>query len=114
MSYSVCGIGGQVHHYTAREDSWVWTVPLVRNSGVIDSVQCFGVLSILTVSVGRQSLVEGSMLFPHVPKEVFNEITNKEVQVLVGNPDLSLQPQCPKGFGNCTDCAKTLLLQVMV
>ena len=43
QSYSIYGVGGQVNHYVAGEDGWVWTVPLVRNNGSVDSVQAFGV-----------------------------------------------------------------------
>ena len=81
---------------------------MVRNSGDVDSVQYFGLEAILPGAVGRQKLVEGPRLFPKIPVEVFNVIKDKPVEVLVGNLDLSLQPQCPRGFGKCTDCAKNV------
>ena len=105
MSYSILGVGGVVKDYTAGLDGWLWTVPLIRNNGTVDSLKCFGVGEVLTGPVGRQQLLEGPKYFPMVPKEVFETVSDKSVQILVGNPDLSLQPQCPYGFGKCSDCA---------
>ena len=47
--------------------------------------------------------------FPHLSQAKLNEIglplPKKPVQVLIGNPNLSLQPSCHSGFG-CPDCAQ--------
>ena len=46
--------------------------------------------------------------FPHLSKEILQEaakpLARKYLDILIGNPNLSLQPVCETGFG-CQDCA---------
>ena len=47
--------------------------------------------------------------FPHLSKEVLQEaakpLSKKYLDMLIGNPNLALQPVCESGF-SCQDCAK--------
>ena len=47
-----------------------------------------------------------SKCFPTLPKEVFDAIAHKPLDILVGNAYLRVQPQCPNGFGKCSHCDK--------
>ena len=71
----------------------------------MDTVKAFGVKDILPGCVEREAISSDSKTFPHIPKGIFEEIKQKPVDLLVGNADLRHQPQCVKGFGQCTDCA---------
>ena len=75
----------------------------MRMSGQVDYLECYGVTYILDC-VGREAIPDGPATFPHLPKEIFYEIPHKPLDILVGNADIRVQPKCPLGFGNCSDC----------
>ena len=52
QSYSIIGVRGNVQHYNAGEDGFLWTVPLVQMSGEVNTVQAFGVNQILRDKIG--------------------------------------------------------------
>ena len=91
ISYSICGVGGEVQHYIAGQGGFLWTIPLVRTDGSVDTVKAFGVSNILPCSIGREAIPAGSKTFPNIPKEIFEEISRKPLNLLVGNADLSIQ-----------------------
>ena len=65
--------------------------------------------SILSEKIGREAVNFNKEDFPHLPKEVLQEaakpLAKKYLDILIGNPDLALQPACQSGF-SCMDCAK--------
>ena len=82
---------------------FLWDIPLVRITEEIDYIVCYGVRKILD-HVGRDSSPQGPEAFPHLPPEIFKEIKHQDLDVLVGNADIKIQPSCAKGFGKCQDC----------
>ena len=87
----------------------IYSVPLVDSNGEVILVKAFSVNSILVEKVGREELVLKKKDFPHFSKAVLKEaakpLPNKYVDILIGNPNLSLQPVCGTGFGS-QDCAQ--------
>ena len=65
--------------------------------------------SILTGKIGREEIVFNPKEFPHLSLETLKEagkaLPRKHLDLLVGNPDLGIQPVCNLGFG-CPDCSK--------
>ena len=64
----------------------------------------YEVNEILPGLLGREALKDGRKIFPHLPKYIFEEIKQKELDLLIGNANLGIQSRCRKPFGKCTDC----------
>ena len=65
--------------------------------------------SILSEKIGREKVKLDPEEFPHLTKQELQEasksLPKKHLDILIGNPDLGLQPVCRVGFG-CPDCRK--------
>merc|ERR1712112_578902 len=65
--------------------------------------------SILSEKIGQEKVKLNPEDFPHLKKQEFQEasrsLPKKHLDILIGNPDLCLQPVCRVGFG-CPDCRK--------
>ena len=76
----------------------IYSVPLVDSNGEVILVKAFSVNSILVEKVGREEIVLKKKDFPHFSKAVLKEaakpLPNKYIDVIIGNPHLSLQPVC--------------------
>merc|ERR1712082_402387 len=77
--------------------------------GEIFLVKAFAVERILKEKIGREKIKFNHDDFPHLSKDVLQEtvkhLPRKYLDILIGNPNLTLQPVCQSGFG-CQDCAK--------
>ena len=73
------------------------------SSGEIFTVRAFSVENILTDKIGRDKVKFNPRDFPCLSKEVLQEagkpLPRKYLDILIGNPDLGLQPVCITGFG---------------
>ena len=73
------------------------------SKGEIVMVKAFSIENILTEKIGRDEIKFNPRDFPHLSKEVLQEagkpLPRKHLDILVGNPDLALQPVCETGFG---------------
>merc|ERR1711895_277323 len=102
-------LGSKPTTYDSSKNGRIYTVPLVDSKGEIVLVKAHSVESILTEKTGRNQVKLSHDDFPRLSKEVLQEaakpLPSKYVDVLIGNPDLALQPVCQSGFG-CQDCAK--------
>ena len=58
---------------------------------------------ILQDPVGHSSLMSHQEKFTHVPEAVFSMMDAKNLDLLVGNTGLALQPKCTGGM-KCRDC----------
>ena len=65
--------------------------------------------SILSGKIAREKVKLNPEDFPHLTKEELQEaskpLPKRHLDILIGNPDLGLQPVCRVGFG-CPDCRK--------
>merc|ERR1712082_376835 len=72
-------------------------------------IKAFAVDSILSEKIGREKVKLDPEDFPHLTKQKLQEasrsLPKKHLDILIGNPDLGLQPVCRVGFG-CPDCRK--------
>ena len=72
-------------------------------------MKAFLVDNILTDEIRRESFKFNPRDFPRFSKETLQEagkpLPRKHLDILVGNPDLTLKPVCETGFG-CQDCAQ--------
>merc|ERR1712082_393815 len=76
-------------------------------------IKAFAVDSILSENIGREKVILDPEDFPHLTKQELQEasksLPKKHLDLLIGNPDLGLQPVCRVGFG-CPDCRKGICL----
>ena len=104
-TYTLAGIGSNA---TTYNNGKIYTVPLVDSNGEVILVKAFSVDTILTEKIGREEVVFNKEDFPHLSKAVLEEaakpLNKKYLDVLIGNPNLGLQPVCETGF-SCQDCA---------
>ena len=79
------------------------------SNGEIVSMKALSVDDILTDKIGREQVKFNPRDFPRLSKETLQEagkpLPRKHLDILVGNPDLALQPVCEAGF-RCQDCAQ--------
>ena len=72
-------------------------------------MKAFLVDNILTNKIGREEVRFNPRDFPLLSKETLQEagkpLPRKHLDILVGNPDLALQPVCETGFGS-QECAQ--------
>ena len=65
--------------------------------------------SILSGKIGRERVKLNPEDFPHLTKQELQEaskpLPKRHLDILIGNPDLGLQPSCRVGYG-CPDCRK--------
>ena len=105
-SYRLAGIGSSP---TTYNNGRIYNIPLLDSNQEIVLVKAFSVDSILSEKIGREAVKFNKEDFPHLSKEVLQEaakpLTKKHLDILIGNPDLALQPACESRFG-CMDCAK--------
>ena len=105
-TYTLAGIGSNA---TTYDNGKIYTVPLVDSNSEIVLVKAFSVDSILVEKVGREEVMLNKEDFPHLSKEVLKEaakpLPKKYLDVLIGNPNLALQPVCETGF-SCQDYAR--------
>ena len=108
-SYKLGGMGGASATYTPRTGGKIYTVPLVKNDGSKVYIEAYSVKEILRDKVGRNEVKLKHEDFPHIPQSTLvkagESLPKKAVQLSIGNPNLSLQPCCQRGFG-CPDCEK--------
>ena len=93
--------------YTPATGGKIWTVILKDNEGVVETVKAYGVPEILLEPIGHGPLKTHQSLFPNVNSEVFEALPDKELDMLIGNTHLGLQPKCIRGI-NCPNCRKNL------
>ena len=105
-TYTLAGIGSNA---TTYNNGKIYTVPLVDSYGEIILVKAFLVDTILTEEIGREKVIFNKDDFPHLSNAVLEEaakpFNKKYLDVLIGNPNLGLQPVCQTGF-SCQDCAR--------
>ena len=108
-TYTLAGIGSKATTYDSNNNGKIYTVPLKDSNGEIVLVKAFAVERILEEKTGQDEVKFNHEDFPHLSKEVLQEaakpLPRKYLDILIGNPDLALQPVCQSGFG-CQDCAK--------
>merc|ERR1712002_849575 len=95
--------------YDSNNNGKIYTVPLEDSNGEIVLVKAFAVEKILEEKTGRDEVKFNHEDFPHLSKKVLQEagksLPRKYLDLLIGNPNLALQPVCQSGYG-CQDCAK--------
>ena len=100
-------MGSQTIVYIPSTGGKIYTVPLQYNDGSIVSFKAFCVKDILGSNVGRSLMKFNPKDFPHIPESTLVKVgkilPKKALEILIGNPNLSLQPCCHRGFG-CPDC----------
>ena len=105
-SYTLAGIGSNPTTYNNKR---IYNIPLLDSNQEIIFVKAFSVDSILSEKIGQEEVVFNKEDFPHLSKEVLQEpskpLARKYLDILIGNPNLALQPVCESGF-SCQDCAK--------
>ena len=105
-SYTLAGIGSNP---TTYNNGRIYNIPLLDLNQEIVLVKAFFVDSILSEKIGREEVKFNKEDFPHLSKEVLQEaakpLARKYLDILIGNPNLALQPACKSRFG-CIDCAK--------
>ena len=105
-SYTLAGIESNP---TTYNNGRIYNIPLLDSNQEIIFVKAFSVDSILSEKIGREEVKFNKEDFPHLSKEVLQEaaktLAKKYLDILIGNPNLALQPVCESGFG-CQDCAK--------
>ena len=108
-TYTLAGIGSKATTYDSNNNGKIYTVPLEDSDGEIVLVKAFAVERILDEKIGREKVKFNHDDFPHLSKDVLQEaakpLPRKYLDILIGNPNLTLQPVCQSGFG-CQDCAK--------
>ena len=66
-------------------------------------MKAFLVNNILADKIGREDIKFNPRYFPHLSKDTLQEankpLPRKDLYILVGNPDLALEPVCETGFG---------------
>ena len=111
-TYTLAGIGSNATTYT---NGRIYTVPLVDSNGEVIMVKAFSVNTILTEKIGREEVVFNKKDFPYLPRAVLEEaakpLNRKYLDMLIGNPNLGLQPVCETEFGY-QDCAVSLGLSL--
>ena len=84
-------------------------MPLIDSSGNKIVIKVFGVDHILAEKIGHEEVKFKKEDFPNLSKSVLIEaakaLPKKFLDILVGNPNLGLQPVCKYGFG-CKDCER--------
>ena len=105
-TYTLVGIGRNAVIY---DNGKIYTIPLLDSNREIVFVKAFSVDIILAEKISQEEVVFNKEDFPHLSKEVLQEaakpLARKYLNILIGNPNLALQPVCEYGFG-CQDCAK--------
>ena len=105
-TYTLAGIGSNA---TTYNNGKIYTVPLVDSNGEVILVKAFSVDTILTEKVGREEVMFNKEDIPRLSKAALEKaakpLNKKYLDVLIGNPNLGLQPVCETGFG-CQDCAR--------
>ena len=90
-TYTLAGVGTSATTYKAGEGGRIYTVPLKTSTGETVSVK-----SILTGKIGREEIVFNPKEFPHLSLETLKEagkaLPREYLDLLVGNPDLGIQP----------------------
>ena len=101
-TYTLAGVGSKATTYNSGENGRIYTVPLMDSNGEIVSVKAFLVDNILTDKIGREEVKFNPRDFPRLSKETLQEagkpLPRKHLDILVGNPDLALQPLFETGF----------------
>ena len=102
----MAGIGSNATTYINGK---IYTVPMVDSNGDVILVKAFSVKTILTEKIGQEEVVFNKEDFPHLSKSVLEEaakpLYKKYLDIIIGNPNLGLQPVCEAGF-RCQDCAQ--------
>merc|ERR1712089_88188 len=87
----------------------IYNIPLQEINGDTVVIRAFAVDSILSEKIGREKVKLNPEDFPHLTKQELQEasksLPKKHLDILIGNPDLGLQPVCRVRFG-CPDCRK--------
>merc|ERR1712030_7211 len=108
-TYTLAGLGSEATTFDSNNNGKIYTVPLEDSNGEIVLVKAFAVEKILKERIGRDEVKLNQEDFPHLSEDVLQEavkpLPRKYLDILIGNPDLALQPVCQSGFG-CQDCAK--------
>ena len=108
-TYTLARIGSKATTYDSNNNGKIYTVPLEDSDGEIVLVKAFAVERILDEKIWREKVKFNHNNFPHLSKDVLQEaakpLPRKYLDILIGNPNLALQPVCQSGFG-CQDCAK--------
>merc|ERR1712239_81966 len=108
-TYTLAGIGSKATTYDSNNNGKIYTVPLEDSNGEIVLVKAFAVEKILEEKTGRDEVKFNHEDFPHLSKEILQEagkpLHRKYLDLLIGNPNLALQPVCQKEF-RCEDCGK--------
>ena len=103
--FTLSAMGSKLTTYNKGK---IYSVRLVNPNGDSVLVKAISIDSILVEKVGREEIVLKKKYFPNFSKAVLKEaakpLPNKYIDILIGNPNLSLQPVCGTGFG-CQDCA---------
>merc|ERR1712105_531760 len=107
-SYTISGVVGEPQVYTPANGGKIWTVVLRDNKGVLESIEAYGVPQVLLEPIGHGQLNSYRKKFPNVAAEVFDELPDKELDLLVGNAYLGLHPKCSIGGFDCKDCNSNL------
>merc|ERR1712074_167275 len=107
-SYTITGVGGEPQVYTPENGGKIWTVKIRDNNGVLESIEAYGVPNVLLEPIGHGQLNSYREKFPNVAAEVFDELPDKELDLLVGNTYLGLHPKCSIGGFDCKDCNSNL------
>ena len=92
-SYTFAGIGSNSTTYNSRK---IFTVPLIDSSGNKILIKAFRVDSILSDRIGREEVIFDKEDLPNLPKSVLVEaakaLPKRFLDILIGNPNLGLQP----------------------
>ena len=80
---------------------------LQDNDKKTEVIKALRVSEILEDTVGHGSYKAITNRFPNINPKVFEELSERKLDLLVGNPHLGLQPKCGTGSG-CKDCLQNL------
>merc|ERR1712240_594179 len=104
-SYILAGIGSSPTSYS---NGRIYRIPHLDSNKEITYIKAFSVDPILSDKIGREAVKFSKKDFPRIPKETLHEagkpLVKKNLDILIGNTDLALQPACEIGYG-CRDCA---------
>merc|ERR1711867_387912 len=108
-SYTISRVGGAESTFDSGSKGRIYNIPLQEINGDTVTIRALAVDSILSGKIGRERVKLNPEDFPHLTKEELQEasksLPKKHLDILIGNPDLGLQPVCRIGFG-CQDCRK--------
>ena len=108
-TYTISGVGGAETTFNSGNKGRIYNIPLLETNGDTVIIKAFAVDSILSGKIGHEEVKLNREDFPHLTKKELQEagksLPKRHLDILIGNPDLGLQPVCRVGFG-CSDCRK--------